>query len=233
MEKLIFIFLCLFILCCKEVPKRNSAQKVHEVGKVNENDEILNPKSITINKYDAEYNLYQDQDDSIKTLEEFKTEFLGTEFMISNEFNHDFNGDQKEDKLIILKNKNTVDCSDGKTRGENPILILEGTENNRYKLVIYSIEILPSDCSFGLAEPFLDISFENELFHFTSTFLSPSKQLLVRDYFFDKELNLNKILFKESEIGSEELIEKVIQKDKIGIVNLKEFRFEDFLENRF
>lgn len=192
------------------------------------NFKILEQKA----KYIKKENSNQDE---YKSLEGFKKEFVSKNHIISNELNIDFNSDGLIDKILIIRNKENSDCSNEKNEGENSILILEKTDQKRlYKLMIFSTEILPSDCSFGLAEPDLDIYFNDKILHFKGLYLSNDHQIYSRDFYFDDKLNLEKVILSHSIIGNELNDERlIINKNLIGNVNIKDFKYINFLEDRW
>lgn len=168
-----------------------------------------------------------------KSLEDFRKEFVSKNQLIFKEFDIDYDFDGLDDKILIIRNKNTTDSSEGNNDGLNSILILKKTKENLYKLNIYSSEVLPTDCSFGLAEPDLDIYFNDDIFHFRGLYLSNDQQIYSRDFYFDESLNLEKVILKHSIIGNELKDERLIDKNLIGNVNIKDFKYINFLEDKW
>ncbi|CAM3794118.1 hypothetical protein FLGE108171_15210 [Flavobacterium gelidilacus] len=202
------------------IKKWNKFKIDEKTGKISLLNELIKDK----------YHLDTKGIDNSNTLDTYINEYGLSKFKIRKDFDFDFNNDAILDKIIAFDYEDSFDCSPN-AKGERPLLILKGLNNNKFELVKYSIEILPSFCSSGNAESDLDIYYKEGLFHFHSTYLNQSNEIYSRDYFFKNDLELEKIIFLKTRVGNQNKNEKKItQKDFSKKVSLLNFVFEESLQ---
>ncbi len=172
------------------------------------------------------------EETNAKSINSFIKEYKLSKMVKSNEITLNFNNDKFQDKIITFDYKENFDCSNNKI-GVKPILILEGTENNKFKLYSYNTTVLPSACCYGNADNYLDISYSNSKLQFSSVYLSPDKQIIKRVYYFDEHLYLNKIIFTKEIIGSSPVHTLIVNKETIDKINIKDFVLDDYLETKY
>jgi len=167
-----------------------------------------------------------------KPINSFLKEFNLLKMKKSNEITLNFNNDGIDDRIITFDYLENFDCSNNKI-GTRPILILEGAKNNNFKLYSYNTTVLPSVCSYGNADNYLDILYSHGELQFSSVYLSPDKQIIKRTYYFDEHLYLNKILFAKEIIGDSSVETLIINKEKLDKINIKDFVLDDYLETKY
>ena len=167
-----------------------------------------------------------------ETIEVIKSKYIKPPFKINQELVLDFDNDNKRDILIALEPiDNNIDC--GKEKGKQPLLILQNKEPGKYHVYYFGDNILPSICSYGDADAYLDFSYEKGLIHFKSISKIDNNIIMNRDYYFNSQLNLNHITFSKSIIGQDKTIQKTFTSKDFGNISIKDFQFENFKESKF
>lgn len=168
----------------------------------------------------------------LETIDVIKSKYIKPPFKINHELVLDFNNDNKKDILIALEPiNNNIDCD--KEKGKQPLLILQNKEPGKYHVYYFGDNILPSICSYGVADAYLDFSYEKGLIHFKSISKIDNNIIMNRDYYFNSQLNLDHIIFSKLSIGQDKTVQKTFTSKDFGNISIKDFQFENFKESKF